>query len=62
MRTRAADEFDREVQSRLNHSVWATCTSWYADGGRITTNWPGRVAEYQQRTAAVDWSELELSG
>ena len=33
-------------------------TRWYRDGGRITTNWPGLVAEYQRRTATVDWSEL----
>ena len=34
-------------------------TRWYVDGGRITTNWPGLVTEYQQRTATVDWSELD---
>ena len=62
VRERAAEEFDREVQARLNDSAWAGCDSWYVDGGRITTNWPGRVAEYQQRTATVDWDELELSG
>ena len=33
--------------------------SWYRDGRRITTNWPGMVAEYLRRTAVVDWSELE---
>ncbi len=51
--------FDREMQQRLSGSVWASCTSWYADGARITTNWPGRVTEYQQRLAEVDWTELE---
>jgi cation diffusion facilitator CzcD-associated flavoprotein CzcO len=54
-----ADAYDREMQSRLATSAWAGCTSWYVDGSRITTNWPGLVAEYQRRTAAVDWSELE---
>ncbi len=53
------EAFDREMQSRLSTSVWSGCTSWYTDGARITTNWPGLVAEYQRRTAEVDWSELE---
>ena len=39
--------------------AWAACSSWYRDGARITTNWPGRVQEYVDRTASVDWSELE---
>ena len=56
---RSWEAFDAEMQSRLSSSVWAGCTSWYTDGPRITTNWPGLVAEYQRRTARVDWSELE---
>lgn len=56
------EAFDAEMQSRLGESVWAGCTSWYTDGPRITTNWPGLVAEYQRRTATVDWSELEEVG
>ncbi len=59
VRPEAAEAYDREMQSRLATSAWSGCTSWYVDGGRITTNWPGRVAEYQQRTAAVDWDDLE---
>ncbi|MGZ6752114.1 MAG: flavin-containing monooxygenase [Nocardioides sp.] len=51
--------YDDEMQDRLAASAWAGCTSWYTDGGRITTNWPGLVAEYQQRTAEVDWTDLE---
>ncbi|WP_240641428.1 flavin-containing monooxygenase [Nocardioides ferulae] len=56
-----AAAFDREMQDRLADSAWTGCVSWYREGGggRITTNWPGFVAEYQQRTAEVDWSELE---
>ena len=53
------EDYDREMQSRLRSSVWAGCDSWYRDGARITTNWPGQVTEYQQRTAAVTWAELE---
>ena len=50
--------YDREMQGRLSSSVWSGCDSWYVDGERITTNWPGKVAEYQQRTARVDWTDL----
>ncbi len=53
------DDFDREVQRRLATSAWAGCDSWYTDGRRITTNWPGLVQEYRDRVAQVDWSELE---
>ena len=61
VRPEVAGTFDVEMQSRLGDSAWAGCDSWYVDGTRITTNWPGRVAEYQRRTAAVDWDELELT-
>lgn len=50
--------YDREMQARLGDSVWSACDNWYTDGGRITTNWPGLVAEYQTRLREVDWSEL----
>ncbi|MCY7396408.1 MAG: NAD(P)/FAD-dependent oxidoreductase [Nocardioides sp.] len=59
VRAGVAEAFDREMQQRLSTSAWAGCTSWYRDGARITTNWPGLVTEYQQRLAAVDWDELE---
>lgn len=55
------DAYDREMQARLAASSWTGCDSWYVDGTRITTNWPGKVAEFQERTATVDWSELTLS-
>jgi cation diffusion facilitator CzcD-associated flavoprotein CzcO len=51
--------YDDEMQRRLGDSIWSTCDSWYRDGERITTNWPGLVAEYKRRTATVDWSDLE---
>ena len=59
VRADVADAYDRELQERLGGSAWSGCSSWYVDGPRITTNWPGLVAEYQERLAAVDWSELE---
>ena len=41
------------------NSVWAGCASWYhEDGGRITTNWPGTVAEYKRRCAELDLADF----
>ncbi|WP_205470924.1 NAD(P)/FAD-dependent oxidoreductase [Nocardioides sp. SYSU D00038] len=58
VRPDVAERYDVEMQTRLLGSVWADCNSWYVDGPRITTNWPGLVAEYQERLARVDWDEL----
>lgn len=50
-----AASYDTEMQERLSDSVWAGCSSWYRDpSGRITTNWPGTVTEYKERTARFD--------
>ncbi len=59
VRAATYDAYDREMQERLSRSAFAGCDSWYVDGGRITTNWPGLVAEYRRRLARVDWDELE---
>ena len=58
VRADVAGAYDAEMQERLGESIWSACTSWYTDGGRITTNWPGLVAEYEQRLARVDFDEL----
>ncbi len=58
VRPEVAEAFDAEIQARLARSVWSGCSSWYrVDSGRVTTNWPGPVAEYQQRTAGFDRAE-----
>lgn len=60
VRADRAAAYDEEMQRRLGSSVWSSCTSWYREpGGRITTNWPGTVAEYQRRTSAFDPSDFE---
>lgn len=61
VREEAFRAYDREMQSRLGASVWSGCASWYRDGERITTNWPGAVAEYQARLREVDWSQLRAA-
>ena len=59
VRPEVSAAYDREMQDRLGDSIWSECDNWYTDGGRITTNWPGLVAEYQQRLREVDWSDLQ---
>ncbi len=52
--------FDEEIQGRLEHTVWTKCTSWYREAsGRVTTNWPGRMSEYDKRTH-FDVGDYEL--
>ncbi|WP_028654891.1 flavin-containing monooxygenase [Nocardioides sp. J54] len=61
VREDTARAYDEEVQSRLGHSVWTSCQSWYRDAsGRISTNWPGTVAEYQKRTGRFDAADFEV--
>jgi cation diffusion facilitator CzcD-associated flavoprotein CzcO len=60
VRRGVADRYDSEMQQRLSRSVWASgCSSWYqTPGGRITTNWPGQVQEYRERTADLDLNDF----
>ncbi len=59
VRPEAEERYDDEIQERLRDSVWASCHNWYhEDGGRITTNWPGQVKEYQERCADLDLGRL----
>jgi cation diffusion facilitator CzcD-associated flavoprotein CzcO len=61
VRRESEERFDDEVQRRLADSVWGGCSSWYRDeGGRVTTNWPGMVAEYKARTARVDLADFAV--
>ncbi|MBS4753872.1 NAD(P)/FAD-dependent oxidoreductase [Nocardioides sp. zg-ZUI104] len=63
VREQPAKAYDDEIQSRLASSVWTTCASWYREAsGRISTNWPGTVAEYQRRTSRFDAAEFEQVG
>ncbi len=52
---------DRELQLRFAGTAWLDCNSWYRDrAGRIVTNWPGYMREYEQRVRALDPAEYEL--
>jgi cation diffusion facilitator CzcD-associated flavoprotein CzcO len=62
--TRAgAERFDRELRSRLAHSVWHTgCTSWYLDEqGNDPNQWPWLWTTYKRRTARVDPAAYEIA-
>ncbi len=62
VREEAEEIFDAEVQRRLAASVWGGCASWYRDEtGRVTTNWPGTVVEYKERTRVLDPTAFEVS-
>jgi cation diffusion facilitator CzcD-associated flavoprotein CzcO len=61
VREDAESGFDAEVQRRLAASVWGGCDNWYRDAeGRVTTNWPGTVVEYKQRTGQIDPAAFEV--
>jgi cation diffusion facilitator CzcD-associated flavoprotein CzcO len=52
--------YDAEVQARLDDGVWTDCDSWYRTAsGRVTTNWPGLVHEYQRRTRVAVLADYE---
>ena len=60
VRRDVATAWDKEMQSRLVDSVWASCANWYTTAtGRVTTNWPGLVQEYKDRTARFDANDFE---
>jgi cation diffusion facilitator CzcD-associated flavoprotein CzcO len=52
---------DRETQERFAGTAWTQCDSWYRDAsGRIVTNWPGYMREYEERTRELDPGEYTL--
>ena len=55
-------EYNREVQSTLETSVWENggCSSWYKDKfGNITTLWPGFTFNYRKATKKFDLPAYE---
>ena len=52
---------DRAVQARFAGTAWMGCESWYRDTtGRIVTNWPGYMREYEDRLRVLDPSDFRL--
>ena len=54
--TEAAEkDYDDEIQTLLDSSVWGGCESWYRHrSGRITSNWPGATLPFAKRTRTLD--------
>ncbi len=54
--TAEADEaYDREIQAKLDVSVWSHCENWYRHpSGRITSNWPGATLPFAKRTKVLE--------
>ena len=49
------------VQDRFAGTAWLGCQSWYRDAsGRIVTNWPGYMREYEKATSRLDPAEFTL--
>jgi cation diffusion facilitator CzcD-associated flavoprotein CzcO len=55
------DEYNEELQRTLDGvEVWqAGCNGYYRVGGRIVTQWPGSMSEYQHRTEHADLSAFD---
>ena len=55
--------YDAEVQARFPGTAWTRCDSWYRDGsGRIVTNWPGYMRDYDARTERLDAEDYVFHG
>jgi cation diffusion facilitator CzcD-associated flavoprotein CzcO len=52
---------DREVQAKFDGTAWTHCNSWYRDEhGRIVTNWPGYMRDYERLTRTLDPAEYRF--
>jgi cation diffusion facilitator CzcD-associated flavoprotein CzcO len=63
VRPEAQEASTREVQERLQGTVWNTggCASWYLDAqGRNATIWPGFTWPYKRRTLRFDAESYDL--
>lgn len=60
VRREVMDRFNREVQERVQGTVWAAgCNSWYKnESGKVTNNWPDYTFRYARRMRAPDLSEF----
>ena len=46
---------DRALQARFPGTAWTRCDSWYRnEEGRIVTNWPGYMREYEEQLRTFD--------
>lgn len=62
VREDAEQDFNRRLQKRLSHSVWARdCDSWYKnEAGLNTNNWSGFTLTYRAITRHLNKDDYEL--
>ncbi|MEP6816749.1 MAG: NAD(P)/FAD-dependent oxidoreductase, partial [Marmoricola sp.] len=61
VREEVAVASDRAVQARFAGTAWTQCDSWYRnESGRIVSNWPGYMREYDADTRVVDPEDFTL--
>jgi cation diffusion facilitator CzcD-associated flavoprotein CzcO len=54
-------EYDREVQANFDGTAWMTCESWYRNAeGRIVTNWPLYMRDYESSVEHLDPTEFSF--
>ena len=52
---------DRALQQRFAGTAWTQCDSWYRnESGRVVTNWPGYMREYEAGVRELRSMEYEL--
>ncbi len=63
VRQESMDEYDHDVQRRLQSSVWAgDCTNWYkSDDGTIPNNWWGSATSFWFRLRKPKFSDFQIS-
>ena len=59
----AQSKFNREVQQRLDDSVWtAGCHNWYqTESGKVVSNWPGFTVEYRRLTRRPNLADFRIA-
>jgi hypothetical protein len=63
VRSDVAARSDSDLQARFAGTAWTGCDSWYRDGeGRIVTNWPGYMREYEAAVATLDPADFTVLG
>jgi cation diffusion facilitator CzcD-associated flavoprotein CzcO len=63
VRSDVAAEYNREIQEKLQGTVWNSggCASWYLDeNGRNVTIWPDWTFRFRQQTSRFDSESYEL--
>jgi cation diffusion facilitator CzcD-associated flavoprotein CzcO len=63
IRREVAEAFDRWVQERLGHTVFAGgCHSWYlTESGRNTQNWPASTLTFRRRLRRLRLEEFSVA-